>query len=164
MIISLISAIATNNAIGKNNALLWHLPDDFKHFKSLTSGHPIIMGRKTFESIGRALPNRRNIVITRDNTYKKDGIETCSSLDDALEQFKNTDQEIFVIGGGQLYSEAIDRADRLYITHVDTTPEDADTFFPVIDPQKWEELDRNEHSKDETHACAFTFVTYTKKV
>lgn len=161
MILSLIAAIGTNNALGKDNTLLWHLPDDFKHFKQLTQDQTIIMGRKTFESIGRALPRRRNIVITRDTTYSAEGIEIRSSLEDALSELSNTDEEVFIIGGGQIYKEAIEYADRLYITHVDTAPE-ADTFFPPIDPGKWICVDKKEHLKDTLHEFNFVFCTYIK--
>lgn len=152
MIISIIVAKARNNAIGKDNKLLWHIPEDLKRFKALTMSHPIIMGRKTFESIGRPLPGRHNIVISRD--FKHDGVEVAPSLDDAILMCRD-EEEIFITGGGQVYRQAMELADKLYITDVDLEP-DADTFFPEIDGSRWIELSREEHD-------GYTFVNYCKK-
>lgn len=129
--LSLVVAISKNRAIGKNNKLLWYIPEDMKRFKAITSGHPIIMGRKTFESIGRPLPDRLNIVISHDPVYSAPGCEKAGSLDEALELAKKqpTD-EIFVIGGGQIFEQAMPLADRLYLTVIDAHVDDADTFFP----------------------------------
>lgn len=138
--ISIISAIGKNNEIGKKNDLLWDLPADMKHFKEITSGHTVIMGQKTFESlwrdengkqVGRPLPNRRNIVLTQDKNFKREGIEVFYSTDD-LESLlnKNPEEEFFLIGGGMIYKLFMDKADKLYITHVDAEFPDADTFFP----------------------------------
>ena len=127
--ISMIAAIASGNrALGKDNKLIYQIPEDLKRFKDLTSGHAIIMGRKTFESIGRVLPNRISIVITRDLSYSAEGAIVVHSLDEALKQVRDGD-EIFIIGGGQIYQEAIGLADKLYLTIVEGNPE-ADTFFP----------------------------------
>ncbi|NTU73158.1 dihydrofolate reductase [Candidatus Roizmanbacteria bacterium] len=128
--LSIIVAVGNNRAIGKGNQLLWHISEDLKRFKQLTTGHPIIMGRKTYESIGRPLPNRINIIITRDTAFQAPGCDSVGSLDEALEKAKaqNTD-EVFVIGGAQIYAQAIDRADRLYLTKVEGDFE-ADAFFP----------------------------------
>lgn len=156
--ISLIAAIGKNNELGKDNQLLWHLPDDLKRFKELTTGHTIVMGRKTFESIGKPLPNRRNIVITRDTSYKKEGVEVIHSL----EEVENLPEEIFIIGGGEIYAQALPFADRLYLTQVDTTL-DADTFFPPFEKSEWNETERIHHKKDEKHAHSFDFILYTKK-
>mgnify|MGYP003393249244 CR=1 FL=1 len=129
MKISMIAAIASGNrALGKNGDLIYKIPEDLKRFKEITSGHPIIMGRKTFESIGRPLPNRVNIVITRDPNFSVEGVNTVHSLDEALRQAQG-DDEVFIIGGGQIYNEAIKKADKLYLTIVEGSPE-ADTFFP----------------------------------
>ncbi len=129
-IVSLIAAIDEGRAIGKDNALIWDLPSDLKRFKQITSGHPIIMGRKTFESIGRPLPNRTNIIITRDQNYTADGCVVTHSLDEALEKAMAIEQqEIFIIGGGQIFEQAISRADKLYLTVVEGT-HGADSFFP----------------------------------
>lgn len=130
--VSIIAALSQyDNAIGKDNDLLWHLPADLKRFKQLTIGHPIIMGRKTFESIGRPLPGRDNIVITRNTDYTQDGVILVHSLKEALDIAQEKDQqEVFVIGGGQIYEQALPLADRLYLTFVDVKDEDADIFFP----------------------------------
>ena len=129
MKISLVAAIASGNrAIGNNNRLIYHIPEDLKRFKQITSGHPIIMGRKTFESIGMPLPNRTNIVITHDPEYYAEGVTVVHSVEEALKEAEGTD-EVFIIGGGQIYQEVIDKADKLYLTIVEGNP-DADTFFP----------------------------------
>lgn len=129
--LSIIAIIGENRELGKDNKLIWHIPDDMAHFKKLTSGHPVIMGRKTFDSIGRLLPNRTNIIITSDLWMKVGGAMVARSLDEAIEIAKKSpgNNEIFVVGGGQVYTEAINRADRLYLTVVDATAQ-ADTFFP----------------------------------
>lgn len=128
--ISLIAAISENRVIGKDNALLWHISEDLKRFKELTKGHPVIMGRKTYESIGRLLPNRKNIIITRDVDYKLEGAVIVNSLEEALRQAQSiSTDEIFIIGGGQIFEQAIQIADKLYLTIVHTTIE-GDTFFP----------------------------------
>lgn len=129
MKISLIAAIASENrALGKNNRLIYYIPEDLKRFKQITSGHPIIMGRKTFESIGQPLPNRKNIVVTHDKDYFAEGITVVHSVEEALKEAEGTD-EVFIIGGGQIYQEAIKLADKLYLTVIEGNPE-ADTFFP----------------------------------
>lgn len=146
MKISLIAAIASENrALGKNNRLIYHIPEDLKRFKEITSGHPIIMGRKTFESIGQPLPNRTNIIITRDLEYYVEGVEVVHSLDEALKEAEGTD-EVFIIGGGQIYQEAISKADKLYLTVVEGNP-DADTFFPDYSEFKKVVFEEN-HGKD----------------
>jgi|SRR3989344_6987405 len=130
MKISLIAAIATNRALGKGNKLIYAISEDLKRFKKITSGHPIIMGRRTFESIGRVLPDRTNIIITRDPEFKVEGAEVVHSLDKALEKAKEVEnEEIFVIGGGQIFEQSINLADKLYLTIIEDNPE-ADTFFP----------------------------------
>lgn len=166
--ISLIAAIGRNNELGKSNTLLWHLPADLKHFKEITTLHPVVMGRKTFESLGRPLPNRRNIVITRDVNYKKDlpasagGVEIVHSLSAALDLFPNQDEEIFIIGGGELYKQTMPIADKLYITHVDASAPDADTFFPEIIPIVWNEIAHEEHKKDEKNLFDYIFSVYER--
>ena len=171
MIISIIAAIGKNNELGKDNQLLWQLPADMKHFRDITSGHIVIMGRKTYESIGRPLPNRRNIVITRETDYQKDGIEVVNSLPEALKiasleqgkKFEENDDEIevFIIGGGQIYNEAIANADKLYITHVDATLP-ADTYFPEISCEEWEKTSSESHEADEKNPYPYTFSEYRK--
>jgi len=161
MILSIIAAIGKNNELGKDNALLWNLPADMKHFRETTTGHPMIMGRKTFESIGRPLPNRENIVITSDTTYTREGIIVVHSLEDAIERYKRSDQEVFVIGGGRVYEDALHYADKLYMTHVDAALP-ADTFFPDIQKNMWKEISREAHTPDEKNPFPYAFVTYEK--
>ncbi len=159
----LIAAAAENNALGKDNDLLWHLPDDFKRFKKLTTGHKIIMGRKTFESFPKPLPNREHIIITRDKTYKP-RFESCRvvhSLDDSLLAVKN-DTISFIIGGGEIYKQAEKFATKIELTRVHATF-DADTFFPEIDLKNWVLVDEVYHPKDENHKYAFTYLTYVRK-
>jgi dihydrofolate reductase len=161
--LTIIVAAGENNAIGKDNSLIWHLSDDLKRFKSLTSGHHIIMGRKTFESFPKPLPNRTHIVITRQTDYKvPSGIIVVNSLYDAMDAAKN-DKQPFIIGGGEIYKQSIALADKLEITRVHSTFEDADTFFPEIDTTKWKEVNRTTHDADEKHAHAFSFITYLRK-
>lgn len=160
--ISLIAAIGKNNELGKGNDLVWKLPADQKFFRETTSGHPVVMGRKTFESIGKPLPNRRNIIITRDLNYKKDGVEIVHSLDRALELFKNSDEEIFIIGGAEIYKQSMSIADRLYITHIEAEDKEADAFFPEIIPIIWNEISHEEHVKDDKNPFNYTFSVHEK--
>ena len=166
MILSIISGIANNNEIGRKNELLWDLPADMKHFRETTTGHSVIMGQKTYESIGRPLPNRRNIVLTLDKNFHADGIEIVYSLEELDELLKNTtekDEELFIIGGGQIYKLFIDKADKLYITHVNAEFPDADTLFPIIYPNKWQKVSENKHEKDEKNIYDYSFVIYERK-
>lgn len=159
--ITIIAAISENNALGKDNQLLWHLPDDFKRFKEVTSGHHVIMGRKTFESLGKkALPKRTNIVITRQKNYNASCIVLADSLKKAL-QISQTDSNPYILGGGTIYKEAINIADRLDITIVHHTFE-ADTFFPDIDLKIWKEVSREFHSKDDKHKYDFSFLIFER--
>lgn len=158
--ISIIVATDKKGAIGKDNALLWHLPNDLKRFKAITSGHPIIMGRKTYESIGRPLPNRRNIVITTNKALQLPGCEMVNSLAEAMQITAGVDA--FVVGGGQIYKEAMPYADMIYLTLVDTEL-DADTHFPNIPSDKWEEVFREKHQSDEKHLYNYEFIDYKKR-
>ena len=162
----IIVAIADNNAIGRDNALLWHISDDLKFFKRTTSGCPVIMGRKTFESIGRPLPKRTNIVVSR-GFDAPEGIDIVSSLEEAYKAASAvmTDEveRCFVIGGGQIYAQAMQDADRLIVTHVHTVIGNADTFFPQIDPSVWEVDQRSEMFHDEESGYDFEFVEYIRK-
>jgi dihydrofolate reductase len=161
--ISIISAIGENNEIGKSIGLLWDMPADLRHFKEKTSGHPIIMGQKTYESIGRPLPNRRNIVITKDMEFKADGVEIIYSPEEVHSLFPvDPEEEVFVIGGGQIYKLFIDRADKLYITHVEAEFPDADTFFPAIDMTKWQKISEDKHEPNEKNKYKYSFVEYKK--
>ncbi|MEG0187547.1 dihydrofolate reductase [Algoriella sp.] len=159
--INVIVAKASNNVIGAKNELIWHLPNDLKHFKNLTSGHPIIMGRKTFESLGRPLPNRTNIVITRDKNWQAENVEKEFSLEKAIESAKKINEDIYIIGGGNIYKQAMEFADVLYITEVHHEFE-GDTYFPEIDEEIWEEVDRENFMKDEKHTYAYSYVTYKR--
>jgi dihydrofolate reductase len=158
----IIVAIADNNAIGRDNQLLWHISEDLRFFKRTTLGCPVIMGRKTFESIGRALPKRVNIVVSRCfNTGEE--VAVAGSLADAFKVAEETNLErCFVIGGGQIYAQALDMADRLIVTHVHTVIEEADTFFPVIDTDIWKVAQRSELFHDEETGYDFEFVEYVK--
>lgn len=160
--ITLIAAAAENNALGKDNGLLWHLPDDFKHFKQITTGHYIVMGRKTFESFPKPLPNRTHIIITRQNDYPvPEGCHVVNSLQKAI-GICPKDEEIFIIGGGEIYSQALAIADKIELTRVHTSL-DADTFFPEIDLKDWQLVFEEFHPKDEKHQFAFSFLTYLRK-
>jgi dihydrofolate reductase len=159
--ITLIAAVAENNALGKDNQLLWHLPEDFKRFKAVTSGHYIIMGRKTFESFPKPLPNRTHVIITRQENYAPEGCVVVNSLEAAIAACP-LNAENFIIGGGEIYKQSIGIADKIDITKVHAHF-DADTFFPEIDPKKWELESEEFHPKDEKHLFEFTFSTFRKK-
>ncbi|WP_298237504.1 dihydrofolate reductase [uncultured Algibacter sp.] len=160
--LTIIVAAAENNAIGLGNKLIWHLSDDLKRFKSLTNGHHIIMGRKTFESFPKPLPNRTHVVITRQKNYKvPEGVIIVHSLEDAINAVK-TDSQPFIIGGGQIYKQAMDLVDKIELTRVHEDFE-ADTFFPKIDASVWKETSNVFHKKDENHEHEFSFLTYERK-
>jgi len=160
MRISIIAAVAENLAIGIDNHLIYRLPNDLRRFKNLTTGHTVIMGRRTFESLPKgALPNRRNIVLSR-GAKQFEGCECYHSLAEAL-QHCSADEEVYIIGGHSVYREAMKRADRLCLTEIHSTPETADTFFPPYD--EWEEIWREEHEADERHAQSYAFVDYVRK-
>ncbi len=160
--ITLIVAASDNNVIGKDNDLLWHLPNDFKRFKSLTSGHCIIMGRKTFESLPGILPKRTHIIITRQPNYKIEGCIIVGSLEAAIEEALKIDDNPFVIGGGQIYKQALQIADKIELTRVHVTIE-GDTYFPDIDLTNWVLTFSESHSEDEKHKFAYTFESYHSK-
>jgi dihydrofolate reductase len=160
--LTIIAATSENNALGKDNQLVWHLPDDFKRFKALTSGHYIIMGRKTFESFPKPLPNRIHIIITRQKNYPvPEGCFLASNLTNAIALCPKN-QEVFVIGGGEIYKQSIDIVQKIEVTKVHTSVE-ADTFFPNIDLSRWKLVFEEFHSKDEKHAFDFTYLTYVKR-
>jgi len=160
MTISIIVAIGENNAIGKDNQLLWYLPADLKHFKVITSGHSIIMGRKTFDSVGKPLPNRRNIVVTRQD-IKIEGCEVVKSVDEAIALCEGED-EVFIGGGAEIYRLAMDKTDRIYLTIVHKTF-DADTFFPEIDYKVWVETVREDYPADEKNSIPYSFITLERR-
>lgn len=160
--ISLIAAIGKNNELGKGNDLVFKLPADMKYFRDTTKGHTVIMGRKTFESIGKALPNRKNIVITRDKTYLRHGVDVVYSLEEALKSAKDENKEVFIIGGAEIYKQAMHLADKLYITHIDAKDKNADVFFPEIIPIVWNETSHQEHKKDSENPFDYTFSVYER--
>ena len=157
----LIAALDRAHAIGRGNQLPWRLPDDLKRFKALTLGKPVLMGRKTAESLGRALPGRRNLVLTRSGSVPFDGMQAVASIDDAR-QLSSGDgaPELCVIGGGEVYALCLPLAARMHLTHVDTLVDGADAFFPRFDPTRWRVVAREAHVADARHAHAFEFVDY----
>jgi dihydrofolate reductase len=156
--LTIVVAIDANRGIGINNKLPWHLKEDLQHFKRTTTGHPIIMGRKTFDSIGRPLPNRRNIVVTRNPNWQHDGVDAVTSIEDALDLAG--EGEAFLIGGAQIFSDALPLTDKLIVTEIEKTFA-CDTFFPQIDPQQWKEVARERHRSTENE-CDYAFVTYQR--
>lgn len=159
--ITLVVALGKNNEIGKDNQLLWHMPKDLKHFKEITTGHPIVMGRKTYESIGKPLPNRTNIVISRRENWFEEGVLIVGSLKEALKFAQKIDENVMVIGGAEIFKQTIEAADRLEVTFVDS-PFDADTFFPKIDAKQWNLTQEEFHEKDDKNPFDFYFRTYEK--
>src|SRR6476646_5864533 len=158
-IISIIVATDEENGIGKDNQLMWHLPKDLKFFKTTTSGHPVIMGRKTFDSVGRPLPNRRNIVITHQKDLKIEGVEVFNALENAIKACAN--DEIFIVGGGEIYKQALPFTNKIYLTKVHHTF-NADAFFPEFNPAEWKLIFKQDHEKDEKHAYRFSFLTFSR--
>lgn len=158
--LTIIAAIAENNALGKDNQLIWHLPADLRRFKKVTQGHAVIMGRKTFESLGKPLPNRTNIIITKQKDYQKEDCIVVNSLEEALQCTKD-DNNPFILGGAQIYRQALDFADVLDLTIVHHEF-DADAYFPEIDKNTWTEVSREHHLKDEQNPYDYSFVKYEK--
>ena len=159
-IITLIAARARNGVIGRNNQMPWKIPGEQAYFKRMTMGSPIVMGRKTWESIGRALPGRRNIVVTRDSTYSATGADVVGSLDAALLLAGDVEQ-IFIIGGGQLYAAAMPRASRVLLTEIDADF-DGDTFMPALDRKQWHETGREDHPPTSDRSFGYSFVVYER--
>ncbi|MDO8240883.1 MAG: dihydrofolate reductase [Candidatus Moranbacteria bacterium] len=157
--ISLIAAIGKNNAIGRNNQLLWNIPEDMKHFKETTTGHTVIMGDRTYSSIGRPLPNRKNIVVSLDDNFSAEGCEVSHDLFKTLDEYKNSEEEVFVIGGGMIYKLSLPLVDKLYLTIVDDAPEDADTFFP--DYAEFNQIVKEENVDNGQYK--FKFLELTRK-
>ena len=161
--ICMIAAAGEDNSLGKDNDLLWHLPDDFKRFKSLTTGHPILMGRKTYETFPKPLPNRKHIIITRDKNYKTD-FEECVVVHSLLEALELCKREslCYIIGGGEIYAQGEKFSNKIELTRVHAKFDDADTFFPKIDLDKWKIIEKEYHPIDERHKYAFTYLTYVR--
>lgn len=160
--ISLIVAMDKNRVIGVDNQLPWHLPADLKRFKALTMGHTIVMGRKTYESIGRPLPGRTNVIVTRQQHYQVEGCRVAHSLDAAVMPTRE-DNEVFIIGGAELYTQAISYADRLYVTEIETKVARGDAYFPEIDVQVWRLSDEHECLADEKNLFRYRYLTWVKK-
>ncbi len=161
MTISLVVAASTNNVIGRDGGLPWHLPDDLRHFKRLTTGKPVIMGRRTFESIGRPLPNRHNLVMTRDPDYAAEGCDVVTSVDEALDAAAGAG-EVMVIGGGQVYRDFLPHADRIYLTRVQAEV-DGDTYFPEIGEAEWLLVSTEHHADDDRHDYAFDLMVFERR-
>ena len=161
MKVSLVVAASTNNVIGRDRGLPWHLPDDLRHFKRLTVGKPVVMGRRTYESIGRPLPDRQNIVMTRDADYVAEGCDVVTSVDEALDAARGA-EEVMVIGGGQVYRDFLPRADRIYLTRVQAEVE-GDTYFFDIDRTRWRLVSSEHHDADEKHAYAFDLMVFERR-
>lgn len=161
--ISIIVAVTSDLAIGRGGDLLFHISEDLKRFKSITMGHPIIMGRKTFESFPNgALPGRRNIVVTRQYDYQATGIETAKSLEEAISMVKGCD-EAFIIGGGEIYRQAMPIATRLIVTEINERIADADTYFPAIDPNQWQITEQSEYKQDPRSGANYRFTCLSRK-
>ncbi len=162
--ISLIVAASTNNAIGKNGQLLWHLPIDLKFFKNTTWGMPVVMGRKTFEAVNKPLPGRTNIVITRQDTWQSEDVIVAKDINEALQKAAETNsKEIFIIGGGEIYKQSINIADKIYMTRVHADLE-GDTYFPEIDRKKWSLIENIDFTPDEKHVYPFTIQKWERIV
>lgn len=158
--ISIIVAVAQNGVIGKDNGLIWHISEDLQYFKKRTLGHAVIMGRKTYESIGKPLPKRKNIIVTTNSTYQADGCFSAQSLNQAI-QLALPDDEVFIIGGGKLYSEALAIADKVYLTRIHKSYE-GDTFFPELDPLAWSKIECVDFERGENFEYPFSFITYQR--
>ena len=162
--ISIIVAIARDNAIGRKNSLLWHISEDLKYFKKVTMGHPVIMGRKTFESIGRPLPGRKNIVVSKSGNISNPSVEMAKDLEELLKSLRRKrKEEYFVIGGASIYAKAMQYAHRLYVTKIYAKADDADAFFPQIDEKLWETLEESPVLHDEENNIDYQFIVYGRK-
>lgn len=160
--IAIIAAIDKNNALGFKNKLLFYLPDDLKRFKALTTGHTVVMGRKTFDSLPKgALPNRRNIVLSRSTKLVLPAAEVYPSLEEALKHCAE-DEEVFIMGGASVYRQAMPLADKLYLTEIDAKAAEADVYFPIVDKETWHEIKRDAHRADDRHPYDFAFVDYER--
>jgi dihydrofolate reductase len=160
MKVSLIAAMGENRELGLDNRLPWHLPDDLKRFKAITKNHAVIMGRKTYESIGKPLPNRKNIIVTRNKNYKAEGCTVVNSIEEAINE-AGDDHEVFVIGGSEIYAAALPRADKMYLTFVATSLA-ADARFPEFNEKEWRILGEEPHARDEKHPHSFVYKVYER--
>ncbi len=160
MILSLIAAVSKNNVLGKDNQLIWHLPADLRHFKNITSGHTIIMGRKTFDSIGKPLPNRRNIVVTRQRDFQPEGCEVFNNLQRAIDACIG-EEEAFIVGGAEIYKQSMDAADKIYLTRIDKLFE-GDAFFPEFSLSEWRLSKYERHHADEKNQYEYSFSEFER--
>ncbi|GAB3204444.1 dihydrofolate reductase [Pontibacter aydingkolensis] len=160
--VNIIVATAENNVIGKDNQLIWHLPADLKHFKQLTMGHPILMGRKTYESIGKPLPGRTSIIITRQKDFEAEGCIVAHSVQEAIEKAKELDEQVCIIGGAEIYKQALPLTDCIELTKIHHSF-DGDTFFPEINEKDWEVVAEEKHEPDEKNKYSYTFLTLKRK-
>ena len=160
--IAIIVAAAENNVIGKDNGLIWHLPADLRHFKQITMGHPMLMGRKTYESIGKPLPGRTSIIITTQEDYTAEGCLVTHTLEEAIEQAQQLDEEICIVGGAEIYKQALPLVDTIYLTRVHHTFE-GEVYFPELNEAEWETLEQEHHEPDEKNKYNYSFVTLKRK-
>ena len=160
--INIAVAVSENYAIGKNNQLLWHMPADLKFFKQTTTGHTVVMGRKTFDSVGKSLPNRQNIVVTRKTDLEIPGVVVVNSLEEAFDSVEQKDAEIFIVGGAEIYKQALPKVQRIYLTTIHHTF-DADTFFPKLNMDEWQEISSETHKADEKNKYNYTFAILERK-
>lgn len=162
MMLSIIVAFDRNRTIGKDNQLPWHLPRDLANFKKVTMGHPIVMGRKTYESIGRPLPGRENIILTRNRSYEADGCKIIHTIDDLRQIKQQYNDELFILGGAEIFKEVLPEVDRLYVTYIDAEFV-GDTFFPEVDLNEWKEISREKGIKDENNPYDYEFIVYERR-
>ncbi|MER2997072.1 dihydrofolate reductase [Pontibacter populi] len=160
--IAIVVAVSENNVIGKDNQLIWHLPADLRYFKNLTMGHPILMGRKTYESIGKPLPGRTTVIITRQHDFEAPGCIVVNSIDEAIEEAHKVDQGVYIIGGAEIYKQALAKTDTIYLTRVHHTF-DGDTFFQEINEADWETTSEEKHEPDEKNKYSYSFITLKRK-
>lgn len=160
--IAIVVAVAENNVIGKDNQLMWHLPADLKHFKKVTMGHPILMGRKTYESIGKPLPGRTSIIITRQPEYKAEGCIVVNSVQEAVTKAEQLDDQAYLIGGAEIYRQALDVTDTIYLTRIHHKFE-GDTFFPELQEEEWETVSEEHHEPDEKNKYRYSFIKLDRK-
>lgn len=160
--IAIVVAVAENNVIGKDNQLIWHLPADLRFFKNLTMGHPILMGRKTYESIGKPLPGRTTVIITRQQDFEAPGCIVVNSIDDAIEEAQTINQDVYVIGGAEIYRQALPKTDTIYLTRMHHTF-DGDTYFPELNEADWEVTSEERYEPDEKNKYSYSFITLQRK-
>lgn len=159
---AIVVAAAENNVIGKDNGLVWHLPADLRHFKQITMGHPILMGRKTYESIGKPLPGRTSVIVTSQEDYAADGCLVAHSLQEAIEQAKALDENIYIIGGAEIYKKALPLTDTIYLTRLHHVF-DGDVYFPELDEKEWETVEQEHHEPDEKNKYSYSFLTLKRR-